>query len=464
MVLPIPGTVMRSKLIGSGIRNLERLHKKNDDFIHSTCQTIRKHTGPAETREISMVLEETLQHLVKWCRYRYLIQRDLDYVEATLDTIESTSEWIDQYKEDKEDEPTGVEKFNDDEVNQRDWVESIEGHLEQTISVSGVPMAYVIRPETALATVDPGPGLPSLDEELLARGRHEGHYWPIDNRKLWFILRKACQGTEAWSLIAPYDKTKNGRMAFRAIKNQYMGEDSRHLLMQEAGKIIQNSFFDGKSKDNTYHHHCGSYRRAMVDLGTGNQMSNEMSVVKFMDGWQVDGLMHLASIVFSTDKYKYDLEETMTFLATNLRTLKTKNKPKSKISSVTKKRKKEGSSSPGFDPSNPGRFAPKKLWKEWTDEEKAAQREAWMEAWQEANLESDKDSDGHSVEEQSEDQGTEAESENPDRNDAKLDAKLEQESNKKKKKSRRNVDSFQRTQRHSVGEQFSDSELESDAS
>ncbi len=253
-------------------------------------------------------------------------------------------------------------------------------------------------------------------------------------------------------------------MAFKAIKNQYMGEDSRHLLMQEAGNIIQNSFFDGKSKDNTYHNHCGRYRRALVDLGTGNQMSSEMSVVKFMDGWQVDGLMHLASIIFSTDKYKYDLEETMTFLATNLRTLKTKNKPKSKISSVTKKRKKEGSSSPGFDPSNPGRFAPKKLWKEWTDQEKAAQREAWMEAWQEANLESDKDSDGHSVEEQSEDQGTEAESENPDRNDAKLDAKLEQESNKKKKKSRRNVDSFQRTQRHSVGEQFSDSEFESDDS
>ncbi len=198
----------------------------------------------------------------------YLIQRPLDYAAATLDNIETIGEWMAQYK-DNPDDPTELEKFPD-EMNKRDWIESIEGHLEQTISVSGVPMAYVIRPETALPAVDPGPGLPTLDQELLARGRLEGHFWDADNRKLWFLLRKICQGTTAWTLIAPYETTKNGRLAFRAIKKQYMGDDTRHLLMQEAGNIINNTIFDGKSKSNPFDKHCGGFRRAQVDLGPNN--------------------------------------------------------------------------------------------------------------------------------------------------------------------------------------------------
>ena len=37
----------------------------------SGCQT-----GAAAAREISMEQEESLQQLVKWCKHRYIVQRD----------------------------------------------------------------------------------------------------------------------------------------------------------------------------------------------------------------------------------------------------------------------------------------------------------------------------------------------------------------------------------------------------
>jgi hypothetical protein len=66
----------------------------------------------------------------------------------------------------------------------------------------------------------------------------------------------------------------------------------------------------------------------------------------------------------------------------------TQNKSKSFISSVRKKERKKTkteSSSPGFDPSKPGRFASEKTWLEWTDDEKTAQERAWKEAWMQLN-------------------------------------------------------------------------------
>jgi hypothetical protein len=52
----------------------------------SGCQT-----GAAAAREISMEQEESLQQLVKWCKHRHIVQRDLAYDEA--DTVRNLI-WI----------------------------------------------------------------------------------------------------------------------------------------------------------------------------------------------------------------------------------------------------------------------------------------------------------------------------------------------------------------------------------
>ena len=79
-------------------------------------------------------------------------------------------------------------------------------------------------------------------------------------------------------------------MAFKAMVKQYMGEDSRHLLMQEAGNIVQGPSYDRKSRNHILDNLCGSYRRALLDLGPEDQMSNTMEAVKFMDVFQVPEL------------------------------------------------------------------------------------------------------------------------------------------------------------------------------
>ena len=95
----VTNAVMRARLIESGFKRLDNLHKKKDDFVRKACQNVRKHTGGTATRMVSMELEETLQHLHKWCQCTYLIQRPFDYDQATLVNIENVSHYVDQYND-----------------------------------------------------------------------------------------------------------------------------------------------------------------------------------------------------------------------------------------------------------------------------------------------------------------------------------------------------------------------------
>ena len=50
VVHEVTNVIMRSRLIASGIKRLDTLHKKPEDFIRRACQSIRKHTGLSVTR------------------------------------------------------------------------------------------------------------------------------------------------------------------------------------------------------------------------------------------------------------------------------------------------------------------------------------------------------------------------------------------------------------------------------
>ena len=89
--LGVDNVIMRSRLIRSGFKLPDTVATKKTTWVKSVCYTIRKQTGNAVTKEISMELEENLDWFVKWCIYMYLTQRQLDLAEATLDHIRMDS-------------------------------------------------------------------------------------------------------------------------------------------------------------------------------------------------------------------------------------------------------------------------------------------------------------------------------------------------------------------------------------
>ena len=80
---------MRNKLITNGFTDLDALVRKKRNGVKEACLAIRKTTGPAASREISMVIQERLEMLVSYVHYMCITNRTLDYNTADLDVLQS---------------------------------------------------------------------------------------------------------------------------------------------------------------------------------------------------------------------------------------------------------------------------------------------------------------------------------------------------------------------------------------
>ena len=84
-VIGVTSHGMRNGLIENGFTDLDALVTMDKERVEQTCSTIGKSTtGPAATREVSMVVQSRLVKLVAHAKYMCITQRALDYDAAPL--------------------------------------------------------------------------------------------------------------------------------------------------------------------------------------------------------------------------------------------------------------------------------------------------------------------------------------------------------------------------------------------
>jgi hypothetical protein len=157
------------------------------------------------------------------------------------------------------------------------------------------------------------------------RGRHDGHFWCPDNNIVWRLLEQKCRGTDAWTTIAGFERTKNGYQAYLALSNLYMGEDVQQILRPKADIILKHSRYDGRSKNYTLDKHINRFKQAFIDLGPNDVTSEPRKVELFMNSWQVSSMMHLASTIRQNPNMKNSFDATCNFLAGEVASLQTLN-------------------------------------------------------------------------------------------------------------------------------------------
>ena len=204
-------------------------------------------------------------------------------------------------------------------------MDTVRGHFAK-IGPSGVPLSYVIRDSADIPPHDLGFAFPDLDQDIADRGRHDGIFWPADNKSVWSDLRLICHGTDLWNTIRRFEKSKNGRGAFVAMQLTLEGDDIRQLMARKAETVVNYAVFDGRSKNWTLDKHVDRFREAQQDLeASGNPMTEESMVRKLLNSFQHPQLGHVTTIVDTTPRLKYNFEAAQAFLKGQLAALKLKN-------------------------------------------------------------------------------------------------------------------------------------------
>ena len=90
---------------------------------------------------------------------------------------------------------------------------------------------------------------------MIARVPHgEGTFFLVDNVTVWEKISTLTCSHECWTYVHPTQHTCNGCLAYRALKNHYLGPNNMNHQANEA---------EAKLKDSSYHgeKHCWNFEK-----------------------------------------------------------------------------------------------------------------------------------------------------------------------------------------------------------
>jgi hypothetical protein len=130
-------------------------------------------------------------------------------------------------------------------LNEKDMVrtfDAIDSYLRSYLGEKKVPLAYVTREvaEVTAETDDPATNYATVEDEMISRSPHVDPLgvvdatYAADNRKVWEILANICRETNAWTWIKPQSCSKDGRAAYLALYNHYLGASNADNIQAKA--------------------------------------------------------------------------------------------------------------------------------------------------------------------------------------------------------------------------------------
>jgi hypothetical protein len=131
-------------------------------------------------------------------------------------------------------------------------------------------------------------------DEMIERGPHTGSYHQLDYKEVWQVVRHVRHGGSGWSLVQSYQqRTCDGRQPYLAIETHYLGESYSARIRSNADNVIDNSFFDGKSRTFTFERYCEVLKATFTDIeATGEDVQKREKFVSYSKELQIQDRKH----------------------------------------------------------------------------------------------------------------------------------------------------------------------------
>ena len=86
-------------------------------------------------------------------------------------------------------------------------------------------------------------------DEMITRAPHGADtFFPADNVTIWEKISTLTRSHECWTYVWPAQRTRNGRMAYRALKNHYLGPNNTNHQANEAKTKLKDSTYHGEKR------------------------------------------------------------------------------------------------------------------------------------------------------------------------------------------------------------------------
>lgn len=179
------------------------------------------------------------------------------------------------------------------------WTEAFTDYLHRAIGVRHIPLAYVVRENAEVAAAAPTliANMPhstehgSIEIELISRAAHTHPLFRDDNSTVYYKLEEATRTTAYAASIKPFQRSKNGRGAWLALKSQYAGDDKWEAEIKKQSHLLHTRVWKGQNNF-TLERFIAQHRNAFVSMQACSehiayQLPNEHTRV----GYLLDAIM-----------------------------------------------------------------------------------------------------------------------------------------------------------------------------
>ena len=91
------------------------------------------------------------------------------------------------------------------------------------------------------------------------RSVHFGSTFKVDNKRLWDLLESTLVNTSPYNHISPFERAKDGRKAWFALKRHFEGEDYIRKTQNQAMYALSNTFYRGDSRNYRFEDYVNSH-------------------------------------------------------------------------------------------------------------------------------------------------------------------------------------------------------------
>ena len=246
----------RTAIIDNGFQNLEDLMSLDKDDLKnlwSSISDLNRNLAAADVIRISNIIKKRIESLRlelimrENCNSQYnaidlpAIDRD-----ETNSLVTKHSDWkeLKESRKGTELPDINVPKLKSD--NWKEWKDSFSELLLRTIGKNEIPLIYIIR-ETAIGNYNAVYN--STESQLIACMKLTGPNANGDKDTLYSLLYQYLKDTDKKSTIERYARSRDGRLAYNALKSEIetsaYASNARNVAMSQ----IQNAEYKGELRN-----------------------------------------------------------------------------------------------------------------------------------------------------------------------------------------------------------------------
>lgn len=283
---------VRNAITDNGVDNCENLLSLTSEDVKELFQSIEslnRNLNANQIVRITTTMKKRFEALRKELKMRRSCTDDYNEAQLNAITTETLDSWVTKHNEwDALTSSKNASSLPDvtipklTQANWREWKNSFSNSLSRIIGDNKIPLTYIIRDEDNGNYDDT---YSSTEKQLSTCIKFEGTSVNNDKTKVFSLLEEHLKGTHMESTVQNSATTRDGRSAWKAIRDASQTTSHNNTLTNVATSMMNNAKYKGETAnfgiDQYYSKHIEAHNMLVE---AGSPISESQKITNFKNG------------------------------------------------------------------------------------------------------------------------------------------------------------------------------------